>query len=474
MSYLFIYKNLVKLNVFCVFFVTSFLITCCFASKQHFVVPVIDGPWWQVACNPDLGAYTSDKQQPVDFALWQAKDGSWQLWSCIRNTNCEGHTRLFHRWEGKKITDTNWVPMGVAMTSKAEFDEPPNGLQAPHVVKFEGLYWMVYGDWDDICLATSENGKNFKRLLQKNNSAAVFTEGPEVNTRDAMLLFTKDKWYCYYTACPGGKGYVFCRTSDDLKKWSDSVVVAYGGLAGNGWASAECPHIVELYPGRYYLFRTQYYGPGAKTNLYYSDNPFNFGVDNDSFYVRNFHLAAPEIIKDGEDYYIASLNLNLDGIRIARLKWKCFDQSVFDFNSEKVRKDWKRISGNLRYVFTSSKRLPFNPPEQWFIGTAETRPRKYDESLTGVIESPTFSISADECVVYVSGRNNVNKLYVAIIDADTSEEIERVTGCTNVTLKPTYINSPKLRDKKLKIRVVDQDTDKWGYINFGGIYISSD
>ena len=29
--------------------------------------PVIDGPWWQVAGNPDLGEYTREKQQPVDF-----------------------------------------------------------------------------------------------------------------------------------------------------------------------------------------------------------------------------------------------------------------------------------------------------------------------------------------------------------------------------------------------------------------------
>ena len=43
------------------------------------IIPVVDGAWWQVAGNPDLGAYTSDKQQPVDFAVWQAADGTWQL-----------------------------------------------------------------------------------------------------------------------------------------------------------------------------------------------------------------------------------------------------------------------------------------------------------------------------------------------------------------------------------------------------------
>ena len=43
------------------------------------LVPQIDGEWWQVAGDPDLGKLTTPKQQPVDFALWQAADGTWQL-----------------------------------------------------------------------------------------------------------------------------------------------------------------------------------------------------------------------------------------------------------------------------------------------------------------------------------------------------------------------------------------------------------
>ena len=67
------------------------------------LMPRIDGPWWTVAGDPDLGGLTSPDQQPVDFAVWQAVDGTWQLWSCIRNTLCGGKTRLFHRWEGRPL-----------------------------------------------------------------------------------------------------------------------------------------------------------------------------------------------------------------------------------------------------------------------------------------------------------------------------------------------------------------------------------
>ncbi len=82
-------------------------------AAEPVLVPQLDGDWWTVAGDPDLGKFTTSKQQPVDFAIWQAADGSWQLWSCIRNTACGGKTRLFHRWQGAKITDKDWEPMGV-------------------------------------------------------------------------------------------------------------------------------------------------------------------------------------------------------------------------------------------------------------------------------------------------------------------------------------------------------------------------
>lgn len=303
-------------------FIFVFLSVQSFADDK-ILKPVIDGDWWQVAGNPDLGKYNTDKQQPVDFAIWQAKDGTWQIWSCIRETACGGHTRLFYRWEGKNITDPNWCPKGIAMMAEPKYDEALGGMQAPHVIKHKNKYMMYYGDWNDIGLAISKDGKEFKRELNKNNTAELFTEGgPEVNTRDPMLIYTKDQWLCYYTACPAKKGYVFCRTSKDLRNFSDSFVVAYGGQSGTYWASAECPHVIELYKGRYYLFRTQLYGPGAKTSVYYSTNPFNFGIEDDSYFIGEMNLCAPEIVYYKGQYYIAALMPNLDGIRISKLKWQ--------------------------------------------------------------------------------------------------------------------------------------------------------
>jgi hypothetical protein len=275
-----------------------------------------------VAGDPDLGPLTDPGQQPVDFAVWQAVDGTWQLWSCIRKTKCGGNTRLFYRWQGRNLTDPDWQPMGIAMQADAGFGETPGGLQAPHVVKIDGVYHMVYGDWEHICLATGVDGKTFARQLGPDGKSGMFTEGPGCNTRDAMLLRVGDTYHCYYTAYPNRQGAVYCRTSSDLRHWSDSRKVCFGGSAGTGGGSAECPHVVyHQQSGYYYLFRTQRYGANAQTSVYRSKDPLDFGLDNDDYLVCRLPVAAPEIVLHEGQYYIASLLPSLKGIRIARLKW---------------------------------------------------------------------------------------------------------------------------------------------------------
>ena len=106
----------------------------------------------------------------------------------------------------------------------------------------------------------------------------------------------------------GGK--VFVRTSKDFKNWSKSMVVSYGGQAGKGkFLLAECPFVVEHKPGHYSLIRTQSYGIGdgpAKTSIYHSEDLLNFGIEDDSGFVGTLEVAAPEIFKYEDQWYIAA------------------------------------------------------------------------------------------------------------------------------------------------------------------------
>ncbi len=292
------------------------------SAKTEILVPAIQGDWWPVAGDPDLGELTDPKQQPVDFAIWQAADGTWQIWSCIRFTKCGGMTRLFHHWESAKLTDSNWKPMGIAMQADEKFGERPGGLQAPFVFKHEAVFYMAYGDWTHICMATSIDGKQFARRVNTNSNAAMFSEAPGENTRDPMIIRIGDLWYCYYTDHPNNHGAVYCRSSKDLRAWSEGCIVAEGGQAGTAFSSAECPFVIELQPGQFYLFRTQRYGKNAQTSVYHSTDPLDFGKNQDTgHFICTLPIAAPEIFKYNGQFFIATLLPSLKGVQIAKLDW---------------------------------------------------------------------------------------------------------------------------------------------------------
>ncbi|MHC4174732.1 MAG: glycoside hydrolase family protein [Planctomycetota bacterium] len=301
-------------------------------KSEQILIPQIDGQWWQVAGNPMDHKYATERQEPVDFAVWQAADGTWQLWSCIRNTTAggeNGKTRFFYRWEGKNLTDTNWKPMGIAMEGDPSFGETPGGLQAPHVVKVGQTYHMFYGDWVNICHTTSNDGKNFRRQIRDNGKTGMFNEGDGEHARDPMILQVGDRYHCYYTAhsmrsqASNHRGVNYCRISTDLQNWSPSKVVAEGSNYRTGPYCAECPHVVYHPESKhYYLFNTQRYGRRQHATVFRSADPLRFGINDNRLEVATLPVAAPEIIlHDDGRYYIASLMPSLKGIQIARLKW---------------------------------------------------------------------------------------------------------------------------------------------------------
>ena len=197
---------------------------------------------------------------------------------------------------------------------------------------------MLYGDWEHICLASSEDGKTFTRYRAKDGKPQLFSQSLNCNTRDPMALPINGLWHCYYTAYPDHQGAVFCRTSKDLAAWSGPTTVAFGGQAGTGPFSAECPFVVELFPGQFYLFRTQRYGTNAITRVYQSTNPLDFGVQTDQrdvtpadkHLVASLPVAAPELVRWRGQWYIAYLLPSLKGIQLSKLKWRAGESTTRD------------------------------------------------------------------------------------------------------------------------------------------------
>lgn len=320
--------------------VTAFLLLswiACNPLKGQSVkvpVPTISGAWLTVANNPDLGKYNSPAQEPVDFGVWQAADGTWQLWSCIRKSNFPGTTytnRFLYGWEGKSLTAANWEPKGIKWVADSTLGETPGGMQAPFVIKEDDEYYLFYGDWNRVCLAKSKDGKRFERVLGRNGQPNLFTEYEDVaygrNARDPMVLKKGNTFYCYYTSQlrePGEDGAAFSRISFNLTEWSESSIVSRTRpYRGNSQRySDECPFVIYLPEYKlYYLFVTQLYGTDSQTTVYASPNPMYFGVNDDKWKVCTLPIAAPEIVLHDGEYYLFALNPALDGIRMTRLEW---------------------------------------------------------------------------------------------------------------------------------------------------------
>src|SRR5690606_15826700 len=121
------------------------------------------------------------------------------------------------------------------------------------------------------------------------------------------------------------QGAIFCRTSKDLFQWSDATPVSRGGtpLTQTQWygGDIECPFVVN-YKRTFVLFRNHKYGSDYLNTQYSTSTPLNFGLDTNEYKVGQLQVAAPEVVKDGKQYYIVSLKPGLDGMKVARIKFE--------------------------------------------------------------------------------------------------------------------------------------------------------
>ena len=333
-------------------------------NSQPPIPRIIESSWINITSQPDLGQYTTSNQQPVDFSVWQAADGTYQLEACIRNTAIGGHTRLFYRWEQSKeniLGNTPWKGVGISMIANTSYGEAEGGLQAPHVTLWNGTYHKFYGVWIGIAQAISDDGKIFSRQLHidpatNKETVVLFSEfNPNTsNTRDPMLFAvdTGDKtkaFHLIYSAIDDNKqDGVYSRLltarigmeNEDLlqwNQWSDyGMLIGFGGNStGNGPYSSECPFIhYDKQSGYFYLFRTQHYSPPGHqmTTVFASKDPMAFGINAsaDVMKVTTLEVCAPELFQVDGKLYIFALKNDLTGHRFAELVFDQPQQNKYD------------------------------------------------------------------------------------------------------------------------------------------------
>ncbi len=108
------------------------------------------------------------------------------------------------------------------------------------------------------------------------------------------------------------------------RDWKPQGITFTGdGTVGERVGAMQAPHVIRV-DDQYRM----YYAPGRQqTSVYRSVDPTYFGIDDDSNFVGRLPVAAPELIRHEGRWYIAALNAELDGIRIARLNWVAGDRT---------------------------------------------------------------------------------------------------------------------------------------------------
>ncbi len=297
----------------------------------------------------DKEANKESRFEPVDHHIFQADDGNWHLWGCVRGT---GYGRILYHWKAKNLTDSPWEKTGEFIRCDPEVGEciddwrGQEWIQSPYIVKENGKYYMFYGGHStgrdssgvpaggmsedmfksesQICLMISDDGLKWERHLFEDGLSRLFI-GPG-ETRDPSLIKVDDTWYMYYAGYEGGdlrgQGGIFMRTSKDLIHWSDYKVAHRDPTFGPSSWDHECPHVVYR-EGYFYLFRTESYWE-ARTYVYRSDDPRDFGTNAESaqdLYVGRIAIAAPEIYQADGIEYVSSNHDPAAGTQMSRLRW---------------------------------------------------------------------------------------------------------------------------------------------------------
>jgi beta-fructofuranosidase len=163
----------------------------------------------------------------------------------------------------------------------------PLANHAPHIVKKDGLFYVVFGP-SPIRLAVS------KDLSQWKLKGELFSQ--EGGSRDPNLLLHDGTYYLSYCS----ERNVLMRTSNDLLNWSEPKTI----FTANSF-DPESPSLV-FHHDTFYLFVCSWYGnrdyqeiQGAyhhRTYVNQSDSLLNFGV-GDEKEITTLNADAPEIFQ---------------------------------------------------------------------------------------------------------------------------------------------------------------------------------
>lgn len=296
------------------------LLLCAGAGAEP-LTPRLEGDWIKLVGQPELEQWATPDAEPVDFAIFQADNGEWQLISCIRKTAHPGSGRLLYRWSSPDLLREGWTPEGIFLSSTPELNHAEGRLQAPFHVKDGATHYLFYNS-RGAHLMTGADGIEFEPY----GTEAVFDMG-----RDVSILDDREdsgRWIAYYTSPEPGINpatrdhTIRARTAESLTgPWSEQAVEIppiTPPAEGYTFVYAESPLVVER-GGDYFRFE--------QLHVFRSDDPLQWeGPPVANLAPRDpLKRLAPEIATlNGQDYLLAYQWRGKDprGIYLVKLVWE--------------------------------------------------------------------------------------------------------------------------------------------------------
>ena len=433
--------------------------------------------------------------------------------------------------EGKFIDNPNTGGMILnALDKQADPTPNPNreGILcwAPHVIYHDGLYHMFYfsvltGKWD-MEYATSSDLINWKDMtseltlsVQGTYEGLIYEEGNIAQTRDPMVLKYGDVWLMYATSMwldEGIKrGAVAVYQSSNLKNWTFKgyALRNLDGAPIADYSSCESPFVIYK-DGRFILSVTITISDGATYHdsiIFVSDNPYDFGtysgatkLGESKKYVGRISAHCPEFIYDeaADKWYVTSAGWSdmvkhegaKGGVGIAEIQWMT-PKEYDDYNRTVCRnhksgvlnhsfedgylEEWKTTGDFDTHMINDAFKSRYGTyrdmvGRRTFCSYADNN--RGGDAQTGSMRSNDFIInSGAKMTFYIAGGNDLAKLYVALVDAQTGNIIYKETGRNTENSRKIKWDLSEHAGKRAYVEVVDNSTVAWGHIGVDCILV---
>lgn len=289
--------------------------------------PVINGKYIHIYNPNDTRLEEDSTWYTNDHCFAKGKDGKWHAYGIIGHKPTNpwiGETRFFHA-SSAKLANQKWEDHPYALEAKKGVERV---LWAPTIIEEKGINYMFYNignmqenaphdcSWGQLCMAYS------KDMFQWNRHELNPLFSDMGQARDSYVIKHKGKFYYYYTRTYSEvdlRSCVAVRTSDNLLEWSGPQIVHTQPLSNHYGGDAESPYVIYK-DGIFYLFICRANTDYNRTDVYWSQSPFNFPIQN---LLCTLPVHAAEIIYDkDEGWFISNTGWNKKGIYIAPLKWE--------------------------------------------------------------------------------------------------------------------------------------------------------